>query len=203
MSRIIVASGGGGANSYAEKCSGGCGGIIQGEDGYRNGVQANVVEPKGGTQNSGGARGFPTQDTGNTLRYGTPGTFGSGGNSANDYYGSGGGGGYFGGGGGADSPSATSSGAGGSSYISGYPGCLAIDKSTTSISNPIMLTNSYHYSGHVFQVINVKEGKELNRNEDGYAKITFLFRSNYSCARNIGKHSMFLTTLLLAIIVGK
>ena len=178
-SRIIVASGGGGANCYPSECAGGCGGILTGEKGYTSGPGSDVVAPTGGTQTSGGEKGHSVED--DSSRHGTDGTFGSGGMAAaNENFGSGAGGGYFGGGGGSDSLYSTASGAGGSSYISGYPGCKAINKTTTSIEKPIMLDHPNHYSGLVFHNIEVVEGKDLKRNKDGLIRITILNFDNCS-----------------------
>ena len=199
-SRIIVASGGGGANSYSEGCTGGCGGIIKGEDGKRNGVQGDCIAPTGATQSSGGYKGYPVPS--NPNGEGTSGSFGSGG-IAHQGWGSGGGGGYFGGGGGSDGSAGTSSGAGGSSYISGYKDCLAISSSTVSISNPIMLSHSYHYSGKVFRQIQVKEGSELQRNDDGHVTITFISNDNCSCARNHRVHDSYIIKLIYIFVMIK
>ena len=189
-SRIIVASGGGGANKFSEGCTGGTGGIVQGQPGIENGKKGNNIVPTGGTQVSGGEKGYP-------IKYyadwnGTSGSFGNGGTAAvNKRYGSGGGGGYFGGGGGNDGPDSTTSGAGGSSYISGYNKCLAISKSMTDINSPIMLDHSKHYSGFFFRNITVKEGSELKRDGDGYAIITFLHSHGCSFPRCYNKHDLF------------
>lgn len=96
-SRIMVASGGGGAN-----------GSLTGEDGgtLEAKISTNALYGKGATQTSGGAAGTSA----------SAGSFGTGGNGATN--GSGGGGGYYGGGGGG----ANAPGGGGSSYIQGYAG---------------------------------------------------------------------------------
>lgn len=46
-------------------------------------------------------------------------------------------------------PSVVGSGAGGSSYVSGYSGCRAIDKSST-VESIVSLSGSLHYSGVSF-----------------------------------------------------
>ena len=198
-SRIIVASGGGGADNYSTGQPGGCGGILKGEDGKENGVKNVLVLAKGGTQESGGEKGYPI--TGSKNSNGTSGSFGKGGDAANEYYGSGGGAGYFGGGCGSDGPAATSSGAGGSSYISGYQDCLAVNKSMTDPLNPIMLTHSRHYSGLTFRNIVVKEGSELQRDDDGHFTVTYLYGFNCSFAKCNKKLGIYLVTAIITLLV--
>ena len=201
-SRIIVAAGGGGANKHADKCKGGCGGILEGEQGYTTSLGYDVTAPTGGTQKSGGKNGSPTYT--DASRNGSPGTFGTGGAAAaNKGWGGGGGGGYFGGGGGADATKSTSSGAGGSSYISGYQGCLAINKSTTSVANPIMLNHPNHYSGIVFRRIEVKDGLVLQRNDEGFAAVTLLYNDICSIGRKNRKIDLSFSSLTLITVIIK
>jgi len=72
-------------------------------------------------------------------------------------------GGYYGGGSGSYNNSVVGSGAGGSSFISGYLGCDAIDVSGIHTGGCI------HYSGNVFISPEMIGG---NRNGNGLAKIT-------------------------------
>ena len=198
-SRIIVASGGGGANKHFDGCSGGSGGIIRGEDGFKSYNRDVIVVPTAGTQKSGGKKGY-TLD--NNVDYnGTDGSFGQGGDAAdNKNHGSGGGGGYFGGGGGSDGPGVTSCGAGGSSFISGYSGCFAVNELMTDISNPMMLDSSIHYSGLVFRNIMVIPGSDLKRDDDGRVVITFLYSSKCSFVR-CNRHELRLIAASIFVIV--
>ena len=162
-SRIIVAAGGGGAESYQNGAVGGNGGILQGEDGKLTTTDRFNSLNTGGTQISGGKKGI--SDSSN----GTVGIFGSGGNGAL-IYGGGGGGGYFGGGGGLNGVDITSSGAGGSSYVSGLKGCKSVQKDATNEQSPEMNDSPIHYSGLVFRHIAVKTGVSSPFN-DGYVII--------------------------------
>ena len=156
-SRIIVAGGGGGAisvNNYYIENGGNAGGLIGGS-GIPGGPKKGQLTPaSGGTQNSGGK---------------TNGKFGIGGAHGE----SGGGGGYYGGGASTYINDAVSSGAGGSSFISGYTGCIA----------PRM-NNSYHETGLYFNNGVMKGGSdeitspegniEVGHTGDGYIRITLL-----------------------------
>ena len=186
-SRIMVAGGGGG--SYYEYCSsadyasinGGAGGGINGQTANYvtyNGYSS--INPTGGTQTTGGK----SIDEWNSTTYTTTysGVFGKGGTGNNSY--SGGGGGYYGGASGTWQP-----GAGGSSYISGYVGCVAITseeditpkEGCTDGTNDV--TCSYHYSDLKFTDSEMKSGNEempnysgtktmVGNEGNGYAKIT-------------------------------
>jgi hypothetical protein len=80
----------------------------------------------------------------NTLN----GTFGKGGHP-HTTWGGGGSGGYFGGGAGGVNHNIIGGGSGGSSFISGHPNCIAIEK--TSLENNIIFKNSsIHYSELTF-----------------------------------------------------
>ena len=185
-SRIMVAGGGGGASDYSYAASGGYGGgLVAGSGINGKSPSAGVpnITPTGGTQVGGGA---PSQ----TPNTGAAGSFGKGGNGQGNW-GSAGGGGYYGGGGGGYTDYSVDSGAGGSSYISGYPGCLAIASSaTTDLKNGCDSSSnskecSVHYSGYEFSSATIKSGKEKMPKTDGkgtqtgnsgngYAKITLL-----------------------------
>ncbi len=137
QSRIMVAAGGGGGfKSSTSEILGGAGGTLTGIDGKILGPSA-VTVAKGGTQTAGGAGGS------GPYAKGDPGAFGRGGNSGSKFL-SGGGGGYYGGGASGVATDTAASGAGGSSFISGYTGCNAIDKEGKHTGKP------QHYSGKVF-----------------------------------------------------
>ena len=140
-SRIIVAGGGGGSE-WTYSIGGNGGGLIGGIS-YSASHSTNpslYPEPCfGGNQTHGGI----CPDYSSSIK-GYPGSFGSAGSplSSSDMGGYGGGG-YYGGG----SLDYAGAGSGGSSYISGYPGC-------NSVSNHsyISHTNSpFHFSGYNFQ----------------------------------------------------
>ena len=197
-SRIMVAGGSGAAYNSAVYNSS-AGGLVgyTGRD-YNNGT--------GGTQTSGGVSNSESGGFG----YGGKGrildptvTF------CNDGYG--GGSGYYGGGGGLGGPAPsgsedipieqykTGSGGGGSSFISGHAGCIAIkseDDQTPKVSTYSKLEDSYHYSGKIFTNTVMIDGKGYNwtteigekidmpthdltstmvgNNGNGYARITYL-----------------------------
>mgnify|MGYP001194013928 CR=1 FL=1 len=89
----------------------------------------------------------------------------------------GGGGGYYGG------YAKKCAGSGGSSFISGYPGCNAISESSTS-TNIIHTGSPDHYSGYVFTNMQMiagdspmpspAGGTETGHSGNGYARITFI-----------------------------
>ncbi|WP_024990740.1 glycine rich domain-containing protein, partial [Segatella albensis] len=152
-SRIMVAAGGGGAQHYYEGCNGGNAGGLSGQDGSYS-ISLSNPNPfsvaTGATQTSGGIGGKGDIN-------GFNGTFGIGGNSVSNHgsdsgsiEGSGGGGGYYGGGGAFfQTYYVVGSGSGGSSFISGYTGCDAIDESSTE-DNIVHTGQPNHYSGKVF-----------------------------------------------------
>lgn len=185
-SRIMVAAGGGGATDYAYAANGGYGGALIGGSGingkYPSNGSVNIV-PTGGTQIAGGA-------TSSTSYPGTAGVFGKGGNGNSDW-GSGAGGGYYGGGGGGYTSYSVDSGAGGSSYISGYTGCVAITSDSDTSAKAGCTTGttdnscSIHYSLKKFTDGVMKAGNETMPTHDGssvmagntgngFAKITYL-----------------------------
>lgn len=175
-SRIMVAAGGAGASNWTNAVSGGYGGSLSGAVGNLNvgSVFNNVAI--GGSQISGGAGGGSASGG-----LGSNGQFGIGG-AANATHGSGGGSGYYGGGGGGYIANGVSSGSGGSSFISGYPGCNAIDIN----GNPT--NQSIHYSGIQFDDAVVLDGSksmvsptgttETGHSGNGYARITYLGTSD-------------------------
>ncbi|MDD6223778.1 MAG: glycine rich domain-containing protein, partial [bacterium] len=157
-SRIMVAGGGGGA-SYGQ--AGGYGGALTG---------GNTPYSSGGTQTTGYQFGIGEngifQDTQVDV--------------------AGGGGGYFGGEANSSGIANTylAAGAGGSSFVSGGVGCIAIHP--TSTQNKIVFTaGSIHYSHYKFDNIVMKAGNEemptfdgtatmTGNASDGYAQITFV-----------------------------
>ncbi len=190
-SRIMVAAGGGGGFYWSSigNGSGGFGGGLVGGEGIQLFGSTTAVESNamGGSQISGGA----TNDKKSIELFGK---FGVGGSAVKGSS-SAGGGGYYGGGSGMDPGFAPSAGGGGSSYISGYKGCVAITES--SIEDNIQLKNncteetaksditcSYHYSNRIFtstlmiagneEMLSPEGEKENGHSGDGYARITYL-----------------------------
>ena len=148
-SRIMVAAGGGGADSHVNTPDySGNGGAAGGLTGYAADKKGACYRyGAGGTQTSGGQ----SIACSSTYTTGITGAFGNGGTSHG-----GGGGGYYGGGYGQHT-----SGAGGSSFISGYAGCRAITESSTA-SNITHSTNVTHYSGKSFTSVVMIDGKGCN-----------------------------------------
>ena len=155
-SRIMVAAGGGGASWKTE---GGAGGGLEGLTNRKISVP--------GTQTSGYKFGIG-QDG-----YGT---------GKNDGVG-GAGGGYYGGTT-SNYADGAEAGAGGSSYVSGYEGCNAISKDSTS-ENIIHTGQSIHYSNKKFIngiILDGKNSKSSSKNtNNGYVQIAFL-DNNYEVA---------------------
>ena len=198
-SRIMVAAGGGGANEYRDiyegASNGGAGGALVGKTGSSHGCAGYVVNipSTGGTQTSGGTNGRTGGSNG--YQSGYAGGFGIGGN-AQPSYGSGGGGGYWGGYGSGHTSCVVDSAPGGSSFISGYTGAVAIKSETDTsprLSNKgeVCATGddieecSYHYSGFIFNNAEMLAGdeyipsydgtgKKLGNTGNGYAKISFV-----------------------------
>lgn len=136
----------------------------------------------GGSQIAGGLKGGESSGG-----YGTDGRFGIAG-LADSSWGSSGGGGYYGGGGGGYIAGSVSTGAGGSSYISGYLGCIAINKEdgTPKVEDNPTLEDSYHDSGKIFTNTIMKAGNEeipssrdtgtaIGNSGNGYIKITLIY----------------------------
>ncbi len=145
--RIMVAGGGGGGYGTLTSCIGG--GHAGGLNAY-NATTANSYGPGyGATQIAGGAAGVATAEN----LVGESGTFGIGGSRGN--MAGGGGGGYYGGGGSAHIDAS----GGGSSYISGHEGCVAINNTTpisikcginTTTYTSVAKTCGEHYSTKTF-----------------------------------------------------
>ena len=198
-SRIMVAGGGGGASNYAYPAYGGAAGGLTGYDGH-NGKYPNDgvpnIPPTGATQTNGGRTSVGTN--GVTIVSGAqPGSFGIGG-SGQGSWGAGGGGGYYGGAGGSHTSNSVDSGAGGSSFISGYLGSVAIESedSLTPRQNTsgelcsdgtTDITCSYHYSNKIFVNPIMLDGESYLPTKDktstqfgnagnGYARITQILK---------------------------
>ena len=192
-SRIMVAGAGGGSYgnpNISYSVIGGAGGSLIGKDGNIETGSSEITPPTGGTQTTGGVGG-----TGK-LENGTAGLFGKG--AKGGTYREAGGGGYYGGGSGSVNNDRSTSGAGGSSYVSGYKGSVAIksatDLSPRNDSNGTQCTMesaaddvkcSEHYSGLVFSNAIMIAGDEsmpthsntstmIGNSGNGFAKITYL-----------------------------
>jgi len=190
-SRIMVASGGGGSKSHATapnySGNGGIGGDLTG--GNANTASSTCYAyGLGGTQTSGGKVQTCTSDG---RADSAVSMFGNGWPTISSYYLSGntyagGGGGYYGGGRGHHAP-----GAGGSSYISGHSGAIAITSQTditpkSGCSNGTTdISCSYHYSNKIFTNTIMKTGGDTIQTPDlnsqqrgnegnGYARITLM-----------------------------
>lgn len=169
-SRIIVAAGGGGG--YYDSgviVVGGAGGTLVGKSGNVGPGSSSITAPLGGNQTSGGAHGSASFQSGNS------GSFGKGGDGA--FYLTAGGGGYYGGGGSSVNYDRSTSGAGGSSYISGYTGCVAVT-SQSDVSPKSGCTNettdnscSVHYSNKVFTEGIMISGDDLMPSPDGLSDV--------------------------------
>ncbi len=182
-SRLMVASGGGGAVSDTAKV-GGAGGALIGAEGTTNSnsqYATNQYPAGGGTQTSAG-RAVDSSKTG---------SFGYATQIISNSWGGGGGSGYYGG-----ATGFGRTGGGGSSYISGYTGCVAITSASsitprknssgaTCVDGTTDVTCSYHYSGKKFVNPVMKAGSDTVPTHDGdstmtgnsghgFAKITFL-----------------------------
>ena len=138
-SRIIIAAGGGGGCSGASYETSGCAGGLTGYNGIGgDGPSYNSYQGKGASQSDGGSYGPGYAGAQN----GTSGSLGKGGLGGYNNYeggnggGSGGGGGLYGGGGAGGLYSGLWTGGGGSSYISGHPGCTA---KTLTFSSTVMI----------------------------------------------------------------
>ena len=160
-SRIMIAAGGGGANdnniSDQITSSGSCAGGLTGYAGNSGVSRYNPYQGRGASQYSGGAGGPSYSD----AQAGGAGAFGKGGVGGHNTYntsgntikgGSGGGGGLYGGGGSSGLYSGVWHGGGGSSYISGHPGCAAKE---LTFSSPVMI------DGAGYQWISTSAGSKV------------------------------------------
>ena len=201
LSRIIVAGGGGGAESYYGGANGGDAGSFEGGDGeivIQDDYYSELTVPKGGTQTEGGIGGDCIIKNNNNACLptynGENGTFASGGDGPVHPYGGGGGGGYFGGGGGSIADGKVTSGAGGSSYVSGQPGCHTFIKNDDG--SLIDKETSIHPSGLYFTSISFVNGTTIKHKGDGKVIISLLMRFN-----TIVKCNNFFNKIYLYIIL--
>ena len=179
-SRLMVAAGGSGVSCYSGCVSGGDGGALFGLQGDSTGTGAAHEIATGTTQISAG---LGINGTANGSGFGYAGQ--------NSTYRSGGGGGYWGGGSGGSTSRRVSSGAGGSSFISGLTGSIALasDESLDPIEGcgAINFDNecSIHYSGKTFTDAEMIAGNDnmptydgselmVGNKGNGHAKITFM-----------------------------
>jgi len=148
--RIMVAAGGGGMQTYYATLNGGAAGGLTGYNGAVSGSDGRITT--GGTQISGGQNGLGTH----SVQINNAG-FGIMTNFSHIVAGAGGGSGYYSGGTGAHGSSTVGSGAGGSSFISGHSGCDAIAESSTK-SNIVHTNQSIHYSNLSFSNTTMIDG---------------------------------------------
>ena len=188
-SRIMVAGGGAGSGYYwVGPMSGGDAGGLVGLSGTQNGKGTPHTVASGGTQRSSGL-GVDKAPTVSGFGFAY---------QANSY-GTGGGSGYYGGGSGGSTNSQVSAGAGGSSYISGYAGCVAITSSTNLSPKQVCSLEgetydcSVHYSNKAFIIPIMKAGNEempthdgkstmVGNTGNGYVKISLVKLTNSSSA---------------------
>ena len=155
--RIMVAGGGGGQNADNPGSAGG----LTGYQAWANGAKG--YGGFGGTQIAGGRAASKYKGTVGTITAGSFGTGGNGNRSKTSSYGSGGGGGYYGGGGGSGRIDYGWPGGGGSSFISGHAGSIAIkEDGTPKVSTYSRIEHSYHYSGRYFTETKMIDGKGKN-----------------------------------------
>ena len=200
LSRIMVASGGGGSISWSGGAKGGYGGFLEGQSGLMTSSSDSysISVPSGGTQTSFGIAGkCKTNPTSCEQYNGYDGSFGIGGNTSRADHGGGGGGGYFGGGGGSLTNGKVSSGAGGSSYVSGYSECHSFELSNGDI---IDRGTPYHYSGYYFTNVQYHEDESGNY---GNGKIVITkIQNNVFCTR-IQRFSSSLVSLVILMLVRR
>ncbi len=157
-SRIIIAAGGGGGNS-------GYAGGLSGYSGYDSGYTA--YQGKGASQSGGGVGGSSYYGS----QAGTAGTLGKGGIGGYNYTtesggGSGGGGGLYGGGGSGGLGHGVWDGGGGSSYISGHPGCTA---KTQTFTNTVMIDGAgYQWTSTKGAQVGIPTPADSTVRQNGY-----------------------------------
>ena len=208
-SRIIIAGGGGGYSNWSTGSKGGSAGGLIGYSGNRVG---SIVNSTGGTQVSGG---YGTESRTDTPIMGAFGIGGYSGLYSSEWiYNSGGGGGYYGGGAGGAISGSVGSASGGSSYISGHTGCVAIISQSNITPKAGCTTGttdnscSIHYSGKKFINTVMIDGQgyswtntkgtlqrmpnpsggyyasETGNSGNGAAKITLVDNANYKVTYN-------------------
>lgn len=168
-SRIMVAAGGSGASNWSNPKDGSAGGAINGLDGkfYSSGTEEFTIS-KGATQNSGGIGANNSVNGG--FGYGA---------TPNSNFGSGAGGGYYGGGSGSGTDASVGTGSSGSSFISGYNGCDAIDENGNHTGqathySKMIFENSNMISGDLSMPTYDGENVMVGNSGDGHAKITYV-----------------------------
>lgn len=168
-SRIMVAAGGSGASNWSNPKDGSAGGAINGLDGkfYSSGTEEFTIS-KGATQNSGGIGANNSVNGG--YGYGA---------TPNSNFGSGAGGGYYGGGSGSGTDASVGTGSSGSSFISGYNGCDAIDENGNHTGqathySKMIFENSNMISGDLSMPTYDGENVMVGNSGDGHAKITYV-----------------------------
>ena len=161
-SRIIVAGGAGGTSwTYTP----GNGGGISGTSYYSS------VSPAG-TQTSGYLFGIGRDAWGKADNDGV----------------AGGGGGYYGGQ--TNNVSQKSSGAGGSGYVSGHPGCIAVtseEDTTPKVEKYSEISDSYHYSGKIFTDTVLTAGNSTMPTWDGTSTMTGNQNPGYAKITNLSQ----------------
>ena len=172
-SRIIIAAGGGGGcGGFGEAASyetSGCAGGLNGYNGIGgDGPSYNSYQGKGASQSGGGSYGPGYAGAQN----GTSGSLGKGGLGGYNNYdggsggGSGGGGGLYGGGGAGGLYSGLWTGGGGSSYISGHPGCTA---KTITFSSTVMIDGmGYEWTSTKGSQVGIPTPDDSNVRQNGY-----------------------------------
>ena len=193
-SRIIVAGAGGSGERY---CGGDAGGLSGFANEYNFSYSSRTTP---GNQTHGGSYGTSHVGHGSNGRFG----FGGDGNchdfSGDCDHGPGGGSGYYGGGG----VSYAGFGSGGSSFISGHPGCDAIEQDSTE-DNIKHSGQPDHFKGYVFFNTIMKSGNERMLSPDnqvvvgheghGFARITRYIK--YYCHNHsINKFDLISFTLI-------
>ena len=86
---------------------------------------------------------------------------------------------------------------GGSSFISGYKGCDAIDENSNDFNSIIHTGQSIHYSGHKFFNAQMKSGEETQRTEAGKVVIMTL-STLITCAKSF-HFNLHISSILLCI----
>ena len=184
-SRIMVAAGGGGPDSGEKGGAGGC----------LNGI--GTAHSNGGTQTEGGY-----------SKVGK-GSFGKGGMYA-DISGTGcggGGGGYYGGS--SSTVSGDYAGAGGSSFISGFPGCNATSEDSNE-DNIVPTKSPNHYSGLVFRSPVMIDGNSLmpsptssadetGHSLDGYVRIAMMSFNHIGCTKTRARVINYIVSIFVMI----
>jgi hypothetical protein len=182
VSRIIVASAGGGGISWHTGGNGGNGGIFSGGDGrvVMSSSTYSITSSKAGSVSNGGNGGrcVTHGSSCHNTYHAYNGGFGFGGDANYHGHGGGGGSGYFGGGGGAVTMHVVGSGAGGSSYVSGYNGFHTFKVENGQLKDTL---SEKHSSGLVFYNVYLQSGSVTKYVGDGKVIITRVILINCSC----------------------